>query len=236
MKSKILTLVKDALVPTKCVVCGNIIVGAYYMDVLGNKVCMHHKDKAVHCLSCGRLCSKEKATYIGHSQFICETCASNSPQDKDIPPITEYVRKHLSDVGLDGIPDFILHRVELDELHKISGSASEGCATYDGVHSDIYVLKYLSKTCYAGVLAHEMLHLWQYRNGLSPRQDICEGFCNLGSYEIYKAIGTDVALSRISGLEQDPDPIYGNGFRRVKSVYDTGGWSMVIDKIKSTKK
>ena len=98
-----------------------------------------------------------------------------------------------------------------------------------------YVLRHLSKTCYAGVLAHEMLHLWQNKNGLSPRRDICEGFCNLGSFEILKSIGTQVAISRISALEQDPDSIYGEGFRRVKAVYDSGGWPAVINKLKNVK-
>ena len=89
----------------------------------------------------------------------------------------------------------------------ISEIESEGFASYSGVQNDIYVLRHLSKTCYAGVLAHEMLHLWQNKNGLSPRRDICEGFCNLGSFEILKSNGTQVAISRISALEQDPDPI-----------------------------
>lgn len=98
-----------------------------------------------------------------------------------------------------------------------------------------YVLRHLSKTCYAGVLAHEMLHLWQNKNGLSPRRDICEGFYNLESFEILKSICTQVAISRISALEQDPDPIYGEGFRRVKAVYDSGGWPAVINKLKNVK-
>lgn len=81
-----------------------------------------------------------------------------------------------------------------------------------------------------------MLHLWQYKHQLNPRPEICEGFCNLGSYEVLKSIGTEVALSRITHLEKDPDPIYGEGFRKVKSVYDTGGWQAVITKIKRKKR
>lgn len=232
MTSRILTFVKDAFCSSKCVVCGNTIIGAYCMDALGNKVCMKHKDQAVHCLSCGCLSRKDKATYIGHSQFICESCASHSPQDADIDGISGYVRRVLSEVGVDGIPTFTLHRVELDVLQKLTGKPCEGCAQYGGAHSDIYVLKYLSRTCYASVLAHEMLHLWQYKNRLTPRQDICEGFCNMGAYEVLKSIGTQVAQSRMAILEKDTDPIYGGGFRKVKSVYDKGGWTEVIKKIK----
>lgn len=93
----------------------------------------------------------------------------------------------------------------------------------------------MSRTSYTSVLAHEMLHLWQYKNGLSLRQDICEGFCNLGSYEILKSIGTQVAKSRMAIMEKPTDPIYGDGFRKVKVVYDRGGCAEVINKIKSIK-
>lgn len=232
MTSKILTFVKDAFCLSECVVCGNVIIGAYYTDEMGNKVCMHHKDKVANCLSCGCLCSKEKATAIGYDQYICESCATHSPQDADINKLSVYVRKVLSDSGIEGIPAFNLHRVELDVLYRATGKPCEGLAKYDGVNSDIYVLKYLSRTCYASVLAHEMLHLWQYKNRLSPRQDICEGFCNLGAYEVLKSIGTQVAQARMALMEKDPDPIYGDGFRKVKAVYDRGGWSDVIKKIK----
>lgn len=236
MTSKILTFVKETFSLSKCVVCGNIIVGAYYADEMGNKVCMHHKDKAVICLSCGCLCIKEKATIIGHNQFVCESCTSCSPQDKDVQKITSYVRKVLFDSGIEGIPSFNLNRVELDVLYEAMGKPCLGLAKYNGVHCDIYVLKYLSRTCFASVLAHEMLHLWQYKNGFSLRQDICEGICNLGSYVVLKSIGTKVAQTRMAIIEKDIDHIYGDGFRKVKSVYDCGGWAMVIKKIKETGK
>ena len=235
MPLKILSFLKDAFSHSRCVVCGNIIIGAYCMDQMGNKVCMQHKDQAARCLSCGCLCSKEKASYIGHGEFVCESCASHSPRDSDIEVISGYVRKTLSDVGIDGIPPFNLHRVELDVLQKSTGNSCEGFAQYDGVNSSIYVLKYLSRTCYASVLAHELLHLWQYKNGLSLRQDICEGFCNLGAYEVLKTICTQVAQARMTIMEKDSYPIYGGGFRKVKSLYDKGGWIEVIKIIKGTK-
>lgn len=232
MASKILTLVKESLNSTRCVVCGNVIIGSYYEDEMGNKVCFQHKDKAVYCLSCGCICSKEKATYIGQRQYICESCSSHSPQDSDIQGISTYVRKVLSDAGIVDIPAFNLHRVELDVLQKMTGEPCEGLARYNGVQCDIYILNCLSRTCYASVLAHEMLHLWQYKNKISARKDICEGFCNLGSYEVLKSIGTQVARARIANMEKNPDPVYGDGFRKVKAVYERSGWAEVLKKIK----
>ena len=233
--NRILTLVKDAIVPAQCVVCGNLILGPCYRDGLGNMVCMQHKDVAAHCLSCGRLCSKEKANHIGLGQYVCETCTAHTPMESDIPKISDYVKKVLSDAGISDIPTFTLHLVEIEELKKVIGRVCEGYASYDGIHYSIHVLKHLSRTCYASVLAHEMLHLWQMKLHLKPKQDICEGFCNLGSYEVLKAIGTPVARNRMTGLENDHDPIYGDGFRKVKKVYDAKGWAGVITKIKKYK-
>ena len=116
MASKILRFVKQTFGLSECIVCGNIITGSYYMDELGNKVCMQHKDNVINCLSCGCLFSKEKATSIGYDQYICASCVSHSPQDADIPKMSDYVRKGLSDSGIEGIPSFTLHSVELDVL------------------------------------------------------------------------------------------------------------------------
>lgn len=54
----------------------------------------------------------------------------------------------------------------------------------------IFILKSLPKTFFAGFLAHEYMHVWQYQHNINPPIDICEGFCNLGSMAMYQKINT----------------------------------------------
>ena len=81
------------------------------------------------------------------------------------------------------------------------------------------MLDNLPKIRFAGVLAHEMLHVWMNEKGIALQPMLTEGFCNVGSYVVYKAINTDMSLHMIKIMEQDPDPVYGNGFRKVVELY-----------------
>lgn len=47
---------------------------------------------------------------------------------------------------------------------------------------DIHVIQNLSRAGFTGVLAHEVLHLWQYNYDLNTPSLLCEGMCELYSY------------------------------------------------------
>lgn len=87
----------------------------------------------------------------------------------------------------------------------------------------IYIFDYLPKIKFAGVLAHEMLHAWQHEKGISMPPMLTEGFCNLGSYVVYAAINTELSRHLMKSLEEDTDPVYGDGFRNVLEVYRKEG-------------
>ena len=99
----------------------------------------------------------------------------------------------------------------------------------------VYILDYMPKFAFAGVFAHELLHVWQNEKGIKPPKDICEGFCNLGSYSVYLDINNEAAKNFINQMEKNPDPVYGEGYRKVKRRLDKYGWQAVIDKIKKYK-
>ena len=87
----------------------------------------------------------------------------------------------------------------------------------------VHVLDCLSKTAFAEVMAHELLHLWLYDHSLVPSKRITEGFCNLGSFEVLSGIQTDKAKVKLQNIISNSDSVYGEGFRVVKQVYDVEG-------------
>lgn len=125
MAPSILSHIIPNLSNPTCIVCNSRIYGAYCEDTYGNKVCLHHRDQTILCLSCGKLSLKTASKPIGHEQYICPTCSHNSPPDKDIEAITQYVRKVLGDQGIHDIPSFTLHLAELSNLVKHSGKYCE---------------------------------------------------------------------------------------------------------------
>ena len=78
------------------------------------------------------------------------------------------------------------------------------------------------------ILSHQY-----YTNNIKPSQAICEGFCNLGSYGILSAINNKEAKAAIDNLKNNPDSVYGDGFRLLLSSYENGGWLAALKKLYS---
>lgn len=77
----------------------------------------------------------------------------------------------------------------------------------------IYLFDYLPKIQFAGVLAHEMLHVWQNERSISLSSKYTEGFCNVGSYVVYSSINTELSRCLIKRMEDNPDSVYWDGAR-----------------------
>ena len=214
-----------------CMVCRRPILGLAYIDAYGNRVCQSHKDSIKYCVSCGRFCTPDN-TSIGNDKKICPACENNRPTENERNSIISYIRTRYQESGIGAIPQFTLYLLEPEELRKMGSHSASGYAEMKDNKYNIYVLKYLSKTAFGNVMAHEMLHLWQFQHHIKAPQDISEGFCNMGSYFILQGIKSEVASVLIRGLEQSQDPIYGLGFRKIKAVYDQGGWPAVLPRMK----
>ena len=55
-----------------------------------------------------------------------------------------------------------------------------------------------------------------------------EGFCNLGSSLIYENDSTQFSRIYLQAMESESDPIYGAGFRSMKSKLDELGWNKLL--------
>jgi hypothetical protein len=233
--------------PVKCVICGQYIIGRYTIDSW--KQAAHDFHKISFCFSCGRIIVKN-GLILTDTRHLCEQCQPSVVKSKqDIEWVDKKVRKILVAVGFDDIPQNIpIEIVDSLQLMKIQGNKEidanqRGLALYTKISSNgitktehkVYILDHLPKIPFAGVFAHEILHVWQNDKGISPPRDICEGFCNLGSFAVYSDINNPTALNYIEQLEKSPDPVYGEGYRKVKRYLDKNGWQALIAKIEKNK-
>ena len=213
-----------------CFICHRIITGSFFYDHLGNYSCAEHEISI--CFSCRGLCDLKQSINIQGYGYICPTCAKKSISTEEAIKLVTYVQQYYRRMGL-SFPGHKLHLVSLKEMNiRARGRATLGLAYQKtrGVYR-VCILKNLSKIAFAGVFAHEILHLWQYGMKLNPPEHICEGFCNLGEYIILSSINKEEAKLRMEdGLAND-DPIYGRGLRRMKVLYDTIGWQGVVDEM-----
>jgi hypothetical protein len=122
-----------------------------------------------------------------------------------------------------------LNLVDQNALNSITGDLSghhTGYTRYEGkgrrggpVESefDIYILDGLPEIVFMAVAAHELMHVWQYTYApLNSDPAFYEGNCNYASYLLLRRTQNKQAEYMIGNLAQNDDPIYGEGYRRVK--------------------
>ena len=219
----------------KCLICNTEIEGRYWIDAWQQTICGCHKVE--YCSSCGSFV-KPTDLHLDDGRCLCSFC---KPSVVSLPRHIEWVDKRvrfiLTSHGIDDLPkEITIKIINPVEMAKLNGSGRVSllqpgltCTSRTvgmfgtRCNHTIYMFDHLPKIKFAGVLAHEMLHTWLHEKNISLPPMLTEGFCNLGSYVVYVAINTEISKCLINSLEEDTDPIYGDGFRKVLGVYRNVG-------------
>ena len=232
-----------------CHICNKPIVGKYYIDSWGHKVCaIHIEEKEVlHCSTCTGFTCKTHSLVDG--RFLCPVCMNSAiKRGENIDQVISLVHKNLGLVGFGDInTENIKVQIETAQfmanlrggqintnnkglaLSKVNSSFSLLGGNKLTMQHTIYMLEYQPRVEFAGTLAHELLHAWQVQNDITPPPKLCEGLCNLASYYIFTIMSNSLSNILIKGLMNSPDPIYGDGFREVYRMYESINWEGVIE-------
>lgn len=222
-------------VTMRCIICGEEIHGRYLVDYWHQAI--HDFHKVEYCFSCGRFVRPD-SLHLADGRIICGVCSVGIVSAvRHIDWVEKRVRDLLKLNGIEDIPKNIpIEIVNAFRMAKLRHASTVDINHYGLTQTAkmfsllkthynhaIYILDSLPKIFFAGVLAHEFLHAWQNEHGLNLSPSYCEGFCNLGSYVVYQAINVDLSRYYIKRLEEDVHPIYGDGFRKVRAVYEKVG-------------
>lgn len=236
-----------------CHICNKPISGHYHIDGWGHNICASHisNGEVVQCSSCSSFTTKTNT--IPDGRALCNECFANSITDnKKIRSIFDSVISRLTSVGFSDLrtEDIEIEVVSaefmanirggiLDTRNKgvtqstISSTVSLLGGSHKNMHHKVYILSHQTDVEFAGTLAHELLHAWQVQNGIAPPPKYCEGFCNLATYYVLSNIKKPIAGVLINNLKQNPDPIYGDGFREVFDWFEQTDWTNIITNYKN---
>lgn len=219
----------------RCYTCGKRITGKYYTDWAGHCVCESHFATLAKCSVCGVFCDKH-AKDIGMGMKVCTHCQQYRVEQSDAKEIITYIQSLYEKTPLGKISGWTLKMVDVSTLFKMcKDRKARGLAQAIGEKYTIFIWRELSQIAFAQVVAHEMLHIYQYMQHISSSASKCEGFCNLGSYFVLSSIKSPERDSEVQAaiqcLLKDPSPIYGDGFREVLTEYQKGGWEAAIKHI-----
>lgn len=101
----------------------------------------------------------------------------------------------------------------------------------------VAVLEGMPSTVFQGVTIHELAHVWLIVHDVKGLQSWAEeGFCELLSYRYYTQLNTEESRYHAKGIETNPHPAYGDGFRRVRAIADGMGFQGFVEKLRTTKR
>ena len=92
----------------------------------------------------------------------------------------------------------------------------------------IFILFGLPRIEFEAVLAHELMHIWIYINYPNLKNKDVEGLCNAGSALIYINDGTCFSKIHLKAMEDNPDSIYGDGYRKMKELLEKSSWNNLL--------
>ena len=237
----------------KCDVCYQPIEGEYIKDPWGNTYHNHHRSKMPLCESCNRLISKNTTDggyRINGNRSVCNICRENVIHDKnEIENIYADLRNELKILGIINLPKTMSIKLidTKEELYRISKiPSSDGLQGYTKYNYQtfgrekinenftIFILSNLHEINFRAVLAHEMLHVYLFKNNISLRESLIEGFCNLGSKYVYDSnIENKISELKLKSMYKSNHPEYGKGFRIMDSELERYGWSKLLKKLES---
>jgi hypothetical protein len=229
----------------RCDVCQGPIEGKYYIDAWNNNIHSAHKDAHGLCQSCSRVISRQTSgggVEYSDGRKICNICRKSAVDlSSGIGESKKLVYFLLSQNGLTGIPEdleiMLVSKKVLAEKSKMKNDALRGYTESKmkflmgkkiSADHTIYILYGLPRLQFEGVLAHELLHVWLNERLLAPESTITEGFCNLGTAMVYEKKNNDFSKILLKVMAEDPDPDYGDGFRRMSAELNRLGWKKLI--------
>jgi hypothetical protein len=228
-----------------CGVCRTVIHGRHV--VLGRELAYHETclESSPRCEGCGLPTEGERGGALrwDDGRITCRTCRLDAAVDSsDARQACLAARSSLRQLlGLDlGSIDTPVTLVSKPELLARAGALAHpalkaltecdeqipGDGTRGERHYRIYVLSGLPRAGLVGVLSHELFHVLQSEataHGSEP--PLREGAANYVQVRVLRARGEEL---RARLLEEDRDPVYGDGLRRIERLAGEKGESAAI--------
>lgn len=238
----------------RCVYCQKPLAGTYLIDHWGNVFCPEHEQQYPRCSFCSRLISpqQQQEGWLAYDSQRCPICRSTAIETAEqAQPLFQQCKQWIAQQGFrfNQLP----LRLELCTRAKLAtlfqGHAAEHplgvtlatTSQSGGVITSrvegVALLQGMPALLFAGVVLHELGHVWltvHKITGLPLWAE--EGFCQLLSHRYYAGLSTPEARYHREGLEREFDPIYGDGFRRIRARAEQTGFAHFVETLQRTKR
>jgi len=194
-----------------CPVCRHAMTARRGVALTGEQFCQRHFGQEP-CTLCAMPADAQGLTIP-----LCRRCAATSIRTQaDVGRELPRLKHQLAALGIRTIHPVFVQLASPETLHGVAGNHALGASVLRGtdvvnlfVHQDLPLLKF------GTTVAHEVMHSHMAQNGFGDVPPcVAEGLCQLLAYAwIIRQDGMLAAAERRE-IEENPDPIYGDGFRQ----------------------
>jgi hypothetical protein len=242
---------EDSIAP-RCAVCGRIIDGPYLENDWGEKYHAHHQDEVRRCFFCDRLITGEDLPGhqpLGGDRPVCPVCRRNGVTDPaNANRLLGEIRATLQTFGIDlGALPLRLELVDPDELEELTAAPLDRTLGLfqgerrvfesggpDDLKGTVYLTRGLPRPVFITSAGHELMHAWLFIHRLDNRDiSLVEGSCNMAGVLALRSLMDDDAAWVRNSIERDPDPVYGEGYRRVAKLVKERGMTIWLDGLRT---
>ena len=232
----------------RCYFCDEPLLGTFKLNAHGQKACPRH-EQGVRCASCERWLDPQEwrlPALTTYGTVLCRQCQPGAIGEQELQAYDNtFGASALQEVGLElgaGAPVPIrldtaaaVEALEgpLDKgvhgLTQTQVTSQQGVVTARTIQG-IVVVGGLARDHFEGILAHEFGHVWLFRKRLEQRPPLLvEGFCELVRYRWLARVDSPLALDLQRRMLENSAPIYGDGFRQMKAIWDQAGIQGVLN-------
>jgi hypothetical protein len=231
----------------RCALCGGLIQDQYIQDAWGDIYHAFHLNVEPQCRYCGRFLSAatDGGQTYSDGRTVCGICIKSAVNDIDEAElICLQIADRLASFGIEiKLKDIKLSLIDSREMARINHAGLSdplGYTYYEeatyllGLMKErrlrVWLLNGMPQKQFVSAAAHELMHVWIYRNSSAAfdmNDLMCEGSCSYASYLILKDDPSPEARYYLRELLENKDPVYGEGMRKVKSWLDGSdipGW------------
>jgi hypothetical protein len=217
---------RSAMAFRSCAVCGRLLVGRVLLSAWQRPFCDRHGGDP-SCSGCGL--SVPVAVGSPRSVPLCAECRPVAVVDQDgVRRVLPGIKQDLQDLGValrSRTKVKLVSREQLTDRHLGRGGEVNGLTLLGGQAAvEILVREGLTHSQFGVVVAHETMHAFLFERGFrnldGPSE---EGMCEVLAYEWVRRRPGPLDRYEALRMNQNPDAVYGGGFRAAKAAVDRLG-------------
>ena len=219
---------------THCGICQSPISGQYLFNSWGDTVCAVHLGEYPMCEYCDRLAAQPlngRSVHYNDGRDVCGNCEARAVHTgSEVRALLDTVRQALLVWGIKIDRELELEPIDKTEMLEVNSAIGREAWGYTDfkqttsfwglVKSDeikVYVLSRLPREMLLGVLAHELMHVWQFANApVAMDPALNEGSCEYAAYLVLRDRSDPYVRYYQEAQQSSDDPLYGGGFRSVR--------------------